>query len=43
VCAEPFPAIFGIAPAPLSAIVPEYLAPEARHSHYDPLRAARAR
>ena len=43
VCIRPFPVVFGIAPTALSAIAPAYLAPEARHSPYDPLRAARVR
>jgi uncharacterized protein YbjT (DUF2867 family) len=43
VCTGPFPAVFGIAPAALEAVAPEYLAPEARRSPYDPLRAARGR
>ena len=32
VCGCPFPAVFGIAPASLESVAPEYLAPEALHS-----------
>jgi NADH dehydrogenase len=39
VCAEGFPPVFGIAPVPLETIAPSYLAPDATHSRYDPLRA----
>lgn len=39
VCSAPFPAAFGIVPAALEAIAPEYLAPEAIRSRYDPFRA----
>lgn len=39
VCQGPFPAVFGITPAALEAIVPEYLAPAAIHSRFDPYRA----
>ena len=39
VCEGPFPAEFGIMPAPLEAIAPEYLAPFALHSRFDPFRA----
>ena len=39
VCQGPFPAVFGIDPATLEAIAPEYLAPAAIHSRYDPYRA----
>jgi uncharacterized protein YbjT (DUF2867 family) len=43
VCAGPFPAIFGIKPAALADVAPEYLGPASRHSPYDPLRAASGR
>ena len=39
VCDCPFPAVFGISPASLEAVVPLYLSPGARRSPYDPLRA----
>ncbi len=39
VCPGPFPAVFGIEPAALEAIAPEYLAPAAIHSRYDAHRA----
>lgn len=39
VCSAPFPPAFGIVPAALEAIAPEYLAPEAIRSRYDPFRA----
>ena len=42
VCDCPFPAVFGIAPDALEAIAPEYLAPSARRSRYDPYRASAA-
>jgi uncharacterized protein YbjT (DUF2867 family) len=38
VCESPFPAEFGIRPAALEAIAPEYLAPLARHSRFDLFR-----
>ena len=43
VCAGPFPAVFGIEPAALEAIAPDYLAPAAIHSRFDPYRAASGR
>lgn len=39
VCRCAFPEIFGIRPAPLEAIAPEYLAPSAIRSPYDEYRA----
>ncbi len=39
VCQGPFPAVFGIEPAALEAIAPEYLAPAAIRSRFDPYRA----
>jgi uncharacterized protein YbjT (DUF2867 family) len=39
VCRGSFPAEFGIEPAAVEAIVPEYLAPEAIRSRFDPYRA----
>ncbi len=39
VCEGPFPAEFGIAPATLEAIAPEYLAPVSLHSRFDIFRA----
>jgi NADH dehydrogenase len=38
-CTEPFPAIFGIEPATLEAIAPEYIAPASIHSPFDGYRA----
>ena len=38
VCEHPFPARFGIEPAALEAIAPEYLAPSAQHSRFDLFR-----
>jgi NADH dehydrogenase len=38
VCDGPFPPEFGIRPAALEAIAPEYLAPLARHSRFDLFR-----
>lgn len=38
VCDAPFPPEFGITPATVEAIAPEYLAPLARHSRFDPFR-----
>jgi NADH dehydrogenase len=38
VCDAPFPPEFGIQPAALEAIAPEYLAPLARHSRFDLFR-----
>lgn len=43
VCEGPFPAVFGIEPAALEAIGPEYLAPAAIRSRFDPYRANRGR
>ena len=39
VCSGPFPAVFGIEPAALEAIAPDYLAPAAIHSRYETYRA----
>ena len=39
VCSAPFPAVFGIEPAALEAIAPDYLAPAAARSRYDTFRA----
>jgi NADH dehydrogenase len=39
VCDAPFPAEFGISPAPLEAIAPEYLAPMSLNSRFDVFRA----
>jgi NADH dehydrogenase len=39
VCEGPFPPRFGLAPAALEAIAPEYLAPLALHSRFDLFRA----
>jgi len=38
VCAGPFPALFGITPTAMEAIVPSYLAPNATKSPYDQYR-----
>ena len=38
VCDEPFPALFGITPTALEAVVPSYLAPDAIKSPYDQYR-----
>jgi NADH dehydrogenase len=35
----PFPPVFGVAPAALEAVAPEYLAPAATHSRYEGFRA----
>ena len=43
VCDCPFPPVFGLSPAALEAIAPEYLAPAARRSHYDAYRASSGR
>lgn len=43
VCKSPFPPVFGIEPAALEAIAPEYLAPAAIRSRYDPYRAQSGR
>ena len=43
VCDCPFPAVFGIAPTPLEAVAPEYLAPDAQHSAFDGFRASGGR
>lgn len=43
VCACAFPAVFGIEPAALEAIAPLYLAPAARRSVFDVLRARSGR
>ena len=39
VCHGPFPPVFRVEPATLEAIAPEYLAPAAIHSRFDPYRA----
>ena len=39
VCGCDFPSVFGIAPAPLPAVAPAYLAPAAAKSRYDGYRA----
>jgi uncharacterized protein YbjT (DUF2867 family) len=39
VCGCPFPAVFGFDPAPLEAIAPDYLAPDAARSRYAGFRA----
>jgi hypothetical protein len=39
VCDSPFPAVFGIAPAALAAVVPTYLGPAAKRSRYDDYRS----
>ncbi len=38
VCDCAFPARFGVAPAALEAIAPEYLAPRSLHSRFDTFR-----
>jgi NADH dehydrogenase len=43
VCGCPFPPVFGIVPAALESIAPEYLAPAAMRSHYDGYRAGGGR
>lgn len=43
VCEGAFPAEFGIAPAPVEAIAPEYLAPVALRSRFDTFRAQSGR
>jgi NADH dehydrogenase len=43
VCDCPFPAVFHIAPTALEAVAPQYLAPSARHSPFDPYRASGGR
>ena len=43
VCDCPFPAVFGIAPAALEAIAPQYLAPAAQRSAFDRFRATGGR
>lgn len=43
VCDHPFPAVFGISPASVEAIAPQYLAPGAQRSPYDPFRATGGR
>jgi uncharacterized protein YbjT (DUF2867 family) len=43
VCDCPFPPVFGLTPAALEAIAPEYLAPAAMRSHYDAYRAGSGR
>jgi NADH dehydrogenase len=39
VCSCDFPAVFGLAPTALEAVVPDYLSPDAAHSPYDDFRA----
>ncbi len=39
VCDCPFPAVFGIVPASLEAVAPQYLSPGAQRSAFDPYRA----
>ena len=34
ICSQPFPAIFGFQPAPMEAVVPEYLAPTVSRARY---------
>ena len=43
VCDGPFPVEFGIVPAALEAIAPDYLAPLARHSRFDLFRVRSGR
>ena len=43
VCDCPFPAVFGIAPAPLESVAPQYLSPGAQRSPFDPYRAKSGR
>ena len=43
VCGCPFPDVFGMAPTPLEAVAPEYLAPGALHSAFDGFRASGGR
>ena len=43
VCGCPFPAVFGIEPAALEAIAPQYLAPAAQRSAFDRFRATGGR
>jgi len=43
VCEGPFPPEFGITPAPVEAIAPEYLAPVALRSRFDTFRASSGR
>lgn len=43
VCGCPFPAVFGIAPAALEAVAPQYLAPAAQRSAFDRFRATGGR
>ncbi len=43
VCDCPFPAVFGIVPAALEAVAPQYLAPDAQRSAYDGYRATGGR
>lgn len=43
VAVDPFPAAFGIEPAAMEAIAPEYLSPESRRSPYDLYRAQHGR
>ena len=38
VCTGPFPAVFGLAPAAMEAVVPEYLARTASRARYDQYR-----
>lgn len=43
VCDCPFPAVFGITPVALEAVVPQYLSPGAQRSAFDPYRAQSGR
>jgi NADH dehydrogenase len=43
VCDCPFPAVFRITPVALEAVAPQYLAPSARRSSFDPYRASGSR
>jgi uncharacterized protein YbjT (DUF2867 family) len=43
VCDCPFPAVFGVTPAALEAIAPEYLSPAAMRSSFDGYRAGGGR
>jgi NADH dehydrogenase len=38
VCSGPFPAVFGFAPSPLEAVVPQYLASSSSRARYDQYR-----
>ena len=43
VCRDGFPGVFGLAPATLEAVAPEYLAPASIRSRFDTLRARSGR